>query len=288
MNRGLLSIAVLFPLLHGCSRHSSPGAAQAKHEPAHITSQPPAGPVQSELVTRVASESQNLDHSLDRSYDSRPSPFSSGGQEPELEHPVLPQTATIAPAPSAAAQPGRSKFAAKPEPDRKPLRKFIPKTGDDPRDRVALLPQAPALPVITQSPASSRILSYKTCCVGTATFEPARPALVRRMLGKVPGLRRIHQNPANTDGYVAPRPAREISLVLPPEARAALTRGTMDLRATVNESGHVTRIELLSPKDEELVRLAAYAAGGWPFIPAKVDDEAVAGEVILHFTFNTK
>jgi TonB family protein len=287
MNRGLLSIAVLFPVLHGCTRHSSQGTAQAKHEPAPITSQPSSGSAQSELVTTVASQPQNLDHSLDRSYDLRPSPFSSGGQEPELERSALPQTATIAPAPSAAPQPGRSRTAPKSEPDRKPLRKFIPQTGDDPRERIALLPQAPALPTITQSPASSRILTYKTCCVGTATFEPARPALVRRMLGKVPGLRRIHQNPANTDGYVAPRPAREISLVLPPEARAALIRGTMDLKATVNESGHVTRIELLSPKNDELVRLAAYAAGSWPFVPAKVDDEAVPGDVILHFTFST-
>jgi TonB family protein len=105
------------------------------------------------------------------------------------------------------------------------------------------------------------------------------------MVGKVPGLRRIHQNPVNADGYLPPRPARPISMVLPPEASAALTQGTMDLKATVNESGHVTRVELLSPKNEELVRLAAYAASNWPFVPAKVNDEAVPGEVILHFTF---
>ena len=107
------------------------------------------------------------------------------------------------------------------------------------------------------------------------------------MLGRVPGLRRIHQNPDSAEGYVAPRPAREISLVLPPEARGALTRGTMDLKATVNESGRVTRVQLLSPKDEELVRLAAYAASAWPFVPAKVNDRAVPSEVILHFTFSS-
>lgn len=105
------------------------------------------------------------------------------------------------------------------------------------------------------------------------------------MLARVPGLRRIHQTPDSTDGYVAPRPAREISLVLPPEAGAALARGTMDLKASVDESGRVTRVELLSPKDEELVRLASYAAGAWPFLPARINDKAVPGEVILHFTF---
>jgi TonB family protein len=66
-----------------------------------------------------------------------------------------------------------------------------------------------------------------------------------------------------------------------------LTRGTMDLKATVNESGRVTRVQLLSPKDEELVRLAAYAASAWPFVPAKVNDRAVPGDVILHFTFSS-
>ena len=132
------------------------------------------------------------------------------------------------------------------------------------------------------------ILAQKTCCVGTATFEPARPALLKRVLGKVPGLRRIHQNPVNADGYLPPRPARPISMVLPPETGAALTQGTMDLKATVNESGRVTRVELLSPKNEELVRLAAYAASNWPFVPAKVNDEAVPSEVILHFTFSGK
>jgi len=105
------------------------------------------------------------------------------------------------------------------------------------------------------------------------------------MLAGVPGLRRIHPAPESAEGYVAPRPARQISLVLPPEAGAALSRGTMDLKATVDESGRVTRVQLLSPKDEELVRLTAYAAGAWPFIPAKINDKPVPGEVILHFTF---
>jgi TonB family protein len=106
------------------------------------------------------------------------------------------------------------------------------------------------------------------------------------MLGKVPGLRRIHQNPAGVEGYVAPRPAREIRLVLPPETSTVLTEGTMDLKAIVDESGRITRVELLSPKNEELIRLASYAAGNWPFVPAKLNDRAVPSEVTLHFTFN--
>jgi outer membrane biosynthesis protein TonB len=60
----------------------------------------------------------------------------------------------------------------------------------------------------------------------------------------------------------------------------------MNLRAFVDESGRVTRVQLLSPKNEELVDLAANAASNWPFVPAKLNDTAVPSEVILHFTFS--
>lgn len=61
----------------------------------------------------------------------------------------------------------------------------------------------------------------------------------------------------------------------------------MDLKASVDETGRVTRVQLLSPKDEELVDVAAQAAGNWPFVPAKLDHIAVPSEVILHFTFGS-
>jgi TonB family protein len=169
--------------------------------------------------------------------------------------------------------------------ERKVLKPFNPRVADTSRDRVAPLPGPPALASIPPKPIPGLTVGHKTCCVGTATFEPAKPARVQRVLGKIPGLRRIHQNPDGVEGYVAPHPAREISMVLTPESRAILPRGTMDLKATVDESGHVTRVQLLSPKDEELVRLAAYAANAWPFVPAKVNDKPVPGDVILHFTF---
>jgi Gram-negative bacterial TonB protein C-terminal len=281
MNSGLVSIAVLLPLLQGCTRQTGKRTAQANPEPSHITSLPPAGPPEAGLLTKVASEPQTLD----RSVISRPSPFSIG-PEAELQQPALSQPAPIALAPSVAAQSIRAKTSARPAEDRKPLKTFVPAVADTSSDRIPLLPGPPALPVITQNPAPGLILGHKTCCVGTATFEPVRPALLRRVLGKVPGLRRIHQNPANADGYLPPRPARPINLVLPPETGASLPQGILDLKATVNEKGRVTRVQLLSPKDEELVRLAAYAASDWPFVPAKVNDEAVPGEVILHFTFS--
>ena len=244
MKSGLVAIAVLLPLLQGCTKQTAKRTPQANPEPSQIASLPPAGSGQAELFTQVASQPQTLD----RSILSRPSPFP-GGAESELLQPALARPAPIAPAPSAAAQSIRAKPSLRPTEDRKLLKTFVPTVADISRDRIAPLPGPPALPVIPQNPAPGLILAQKTCCVGTATFEPARPALLKRVLGKVPGLRRIHQNPANADGYLPPRPARPISMVLPPETGAALTQGTMDLKATVNESGRVTRVELLSPKN---------------------------------------
>jgi TonB family protein len=280
MNSGLVSIAVLLALFEGCTRHPNQGTVQANHEPAPVASLRPAGSVPPEF-TQVASEPQTLD----RSSFVRPSPFSVQPAS-EVQNSALPQLDQAGPTSSVAARPTRPKTAGRPEADRKPLKPFVPNLADTSRDRVALLPQPPALPAITQTPASNLNLGRKTCCVGTATFEPVRPALLRRMFGKVPGIRRIHQKPADVEGYVAPRPAREIRLVLPPETNAVLIQGTMDLKATVDESGRVTRVELLSPKNDELVRLASYAAGSWPFVPAKLNEKAVPSEVTLHFTFN--
>ncbi|HLK49462.1 MAG TPA: energy transducer TonB [Bryobacteraceae bacterium] len=147
----------------------------------------------------------------------------------------------------------------------------------------------PGPPAISTTPAPAAIppvvVRQRPCCIGTAFLEPAKPARLKRLFRRLPGLGRIGQPAEAEEGFTAAKPAREISLVLPPEARASLPDGRMDLKASVDESGRVTRVELLSPKDEELVRLASYAASDWPFKPARLNDKAVPSEVILHFNF---
>src|SRR5258708_18991345 len=188
MKIGLISIALLLLLLPGCSRHRDQRTAQANREPTHVASLPPAG-VRPESLTKVAPQT------LDRS---RPSPFSDR-PELELQQPALSQSARIAPAPSAAAPPSRAKIATKPEEKRKTLKPFNPKVADPSCDRVALLPVPPALPAISQNPVSNPIPGHKTCCVGTATFEPAPPPRLQRVRERVPGRRRITQNTGSPD-----------------------------------------------------------------------------------------
>jgi hypothetical protein len=59
----------------------------------------------------------------------------------------------------------------------------------------------------------------------------------------------------------------------------------MDLKATVDASGRVTRVELLAPRDESLVTLAADTASSWRFTPAQFDGRPVPSEILLHFSF---
>jgi hypothetical protein len=279
MNTGLISFTVLLLLLPGCSRQRDQKTAQGDRKSGHIASLPSASSNRPESLTKIPSPAQTPDASST----SRPSPFADHSK-PAFQQPVLSRSPSIRPAPSVAATSSRPKLEAKSQADRQAPKPFIPLVADTSGTPVPA-PMPPAPPAITRYSAPALFPGPKICCVGKATVEPARPARLKRLLGRIPGLRRIHQNPENAEGYVPPQPVREISLVLPPEARASLTGSTMDLKASVDQSGRVTRVELLSPKDEELIRVAADAASGWPFVPAKVNDIAMPSEVILHFTF---
>jgi TonB family protein len=73
---------------------------------------------------------------------------------------------------------------------------------------------------------------------------------------------------------------------LPADSNPALAREErMDLKATVDASGRVTRVELLAPRDENLVTLAADAASAWRFAPAQFDGRPVPADIVLHFSF---
>lgn len=276
MNTALISITVLLLLSAGCSRQRNQSTAQANREMGHIASLPSPSSNRPESFTKTPSEAQPPDGSSVP----RPSPFSDQ-PKPKSQQPALSGAPPNRPARPAAAAPNRPKIEAKSQADHEPPKPVIADTSG-----TAVSPPLPsALPAITHYPTSALFTIPKVCCVGKATVEPARPARLQLLVGRIPGLRRIHQKPETVEGYVAPRPVREISLVLPPKARAALAGRTMDLRAWVDESGRVTRVQLLSPKEEELVDVAANAAGNWPFVPAKVNDIAIPSEVILHFTF---
>jgi hypothetical protein len=152
---------------------------------------------------------------------------------------------------------------------------------------------SPALPppptIIRSGPDGSERLPFREtpCCLATATYEPITPSGFQRVIRKVPVIRRFSPSGAGK-GFIPPRPTHEIQFAVPPNTSLALMeRKRIDLKASVDASGLVTGVKLLSSRDENLVKLATYAAYGWRFEPAELNDRPVPGEVILHFNFDT-
>ena len=77
---------------------------------------------------------------------------------------------------------------------------------------------------------------------------------------------------------------RGLHFQLPPAAQAKLVRVlqgsvydvAIDLRVTVDPAGDVSNVALSHGGDKRLVRLAADAARGWKFAPARLDQVASA------------
>jgi TonB family protein len=116
--------------------------------------------------------------------------------------------------------------------------------------------------------------------------EPVTGSRFGRVVGKIPLLRRLRKP---TDTFVPPSPTHEVRPELNAENRRSLRRAVpVDVKVYVAESGKVRYAELLSDgtgERRELASAAIYAARRWDFVPARLGDENVPGEVILHFKF---
>jgi hypothetical protein len=129
------------------------------------------------------------------------------------------------------------------------------------------------------------VLDKGLCCIARATYETVRPHGLRRMIRKVPGLRRLQSE--DDDSFSPPHPVRDITFVLPPGGNPVVfQKRHIELKANVDESGAVTRVQLVTPKDEDLLTLAADAAGAWKFVPARLNDKTVPSQIIVHFYFD--
>lgn len=281
MTTGTIFLVVALLLVPGCARHKrQPSSSDARTEtPA---SNRPITPVADTLTVAQNVETQSAPAS-------RPSPFSDLREADRQQVHAATNTQPTPLTPTQATPAAAKVVPAAPTSVRKPLKPFVPTPADrfsteNSRDRAVPLPAPPPLASNLGS-VPPPALTRKPCCMGTAYLEPAKPAGIHRVIRRLPGFRRIGQHPESEEGFVAAKPKRDVTMMLPPEARAALRDGRMDLKASVDESGHVTRVELLAPKDEELVRLASYAASDWSFTPARVNDRTVPSEVVIHFNF---
>ncbi len=260
----------------GCSRHSKPIAGTRSSENSHALSSPPASTTATPFLTPSGSLTTPGQAGSPQLVSGRPSPFSS----PQLPQQPNPQAAVGNPSAnatrSAAKQSHRTKSFTPPA-------TLVPNLAGVRTN--ATLPAPPAIGA--SAPNVGLPFAGTIGSTATATWEAPNPTGVRRIINKLPGLRK-RSVVAGGKEFVPPQPAHELQFVLPPGGVPALARKKqIDVKASVDASGHVTRVELLSPRDEELVTLAAYAANHWSFVPARLDEQPVPSEIILHFHFDS-
>lgn len=211
----------------------------------------------------------------------RPSPF------PELRESGHELVSPKVPAPPISASRSASPSDGRPKPFQLPSP--APSQDHTGLQTIRELPPAPALAPIAESRGSGVPGTQKPCCVASAVYETVRPHRFQRFIEKVPGIRRLQRNNEVGAGFLPPHPLHENTFTLPPgTSPQAFQRHHVDLKASIDEAGSVTRVELLSPKDEELLTLAVFAANGWKFVPARLNDQAVSSQIIIHFWFEDR
>jgi Gram-negative bacterial TonB protein C-terminal len=99
------------------------------------------------------------------------------------------------------------------------------------------------------------------------SYDAPHPGVLRRAIHKIV-----------SDSYVPPSPVRKVPAVGPSGA------GSVDVRVFINESGNVTRAQVLT-KGTNLAAASLEAASQWQFTPAHKHDKPVASEMVLHFRF---
>jgi hypothetical protein len=91
------------------------------------------------------------------------------------------------------------------------------------------LPLPPEVQEPSASTAANRVIEQVPCCIATATHEPAKPSRIRRVIGKVPGLRKFEGYTAEGEGFVPPQALHPITFALPAGASPAVIDLTIDL-----------------------------------------------------------
>jgi hypothetical protein len=117
--------------------------------------------------------------------------------------------------------------------------------------------------------------------------EPAPPARWSRVVRHIPLVRRLKkQQQVIVPPEPIDRPQPTFSVA---EQRDLRTEVPIDVRVYITESGLVDFAELLDTRSatqhRDLASAAVFAARRWNFRPARLGEEEVPSEAILHFRF---
>jgi hypothetical protein len=142
-------------------------------------------------------------------------------------------------------------------------------------------PHPAATPAVASLPPPSRSIPRVE-----VSAEPVSGSRFGRMVSHVPLLRRLKKE----QEQVPAQPIHEIKPSLTAADRHNLTADVpIDVRVYVTESGAVNFAELLANRPashhRDLAEAAVFAARRWSFRPARLGNQNVSSEVLLHFVF---
>jgi len=148
---------------------------------------------------------------------------------------------------------------------------------------VAPAAPAPAAPKYTPAPVPKET---KAADYVSVSSEPVTSSFFGRVVHKIPLIRRLQKQ---KEAFAPPKPVRQVEPVLSAQEQRSLTDEVpIAVKVYVTETGKVDYAEVLSRasgSNSPFAMAAVYAARRWSFTPARLGEENVPGEVILHFDF---
>jgi hypothetical protein len=135
---------------------------------------------------------------------------------------------------------------------------------------------APAPPPIVAAPP-------QPSAEASVSLESVESGTLGRAFGKIPFLHRSRSG----GNFVPPQAVTSFPPKIPRDLARELTGPLpVDLKLTVDKSGRVSSVEIISHQTPtEFVRLAGDAAYDWKFEPARLKDKPISSDVIAHFRF---
>ena len=85
-----------------------------------------------------------------------------------------------------------------------------------------------------------------------------------------------------------PQLVRDVHPHYPPSAMRRRVTGAVLLRCVVNRDGVPTRLEIITPVDDEIDRASLEALKQWRFLPGKKDGKAVLVQIDVKMAFTMK
>lgn len=153
---------------------------------------------------------------------------------------------------------------------------FHPPTPAAPAQVAETAPVPP--PVIPRTPVPSQPTAESS-----VSLESVESGTLGRAFGKIPFLHHARSG----ENFVPPQAVSSFAPKVPHDLARELTGPLpVDLKLTVDKSGRVSSVEIISHQTPtEFVRLAGDAAYDWKFEPARLKDKPISSDVIAHFRF---